>query len=165
MINDIAGQTNLLALNATIEASRAGEAGRGFAVVASEVKTLAEQTSKATEEIGNQIGALQKISSLAASNMNEIDGVIARINEFSTSVASAITQQSAATTEITHNIDMAASGTNDVTQGISMVKMSAEKSGETATSLQDHARDLSAQTVLLDDKVANFVGTIRTAWQ
>ena len=164
MINDIAGQTNLLALNATIEASRAGEAGRGFAVVASEVKTLADQTSKATEEIGNQIGALQKISSLAAANMNEIDTVISRMNEFSTSVAGAITQQSAATNEIAQNIDMAASGTNEVTQGISMVKKSADDSGVTATSLQNHAKNLSEQTVLLDEKVASFVGTIRTAW-
>ncbi len=164
MINDIAGQTNLLALNATIEASRAGESGRGFAVVASEVKTLAEQTSKATEEIATQINALQKISAKAANNMNEIDEVIIQMNEFSASVAGAITKQSAATSEIALNIEMAASGTNEVTQGISMVRMAATETGETAGKLNSYAKDLALQSQLLDDKVAHFVGTIRTAW-
>ena len=164
MINDIAGQTNLLALNATIEASRAGESGRGFAVVASEVKTLAEQTSKATEEIATQISALQKISTKAAANMNEIDDVIVQMNEFSTSVAGAITQQSAATSEIARNIEMAASGTNEVTKGISMVRTAATETGETAGQLNSYAKDLALQSQLLDDKVAHFVGTIRTAW-
>jgi len=164
MINDIAGQTNLLALNATIEASRAGEAGRGFAIVASEVKTLAEQTSKATDEIAHQINALQKISSQAANNMDEIDTVIARMNEFSNSVAGAIAEQSAATSEIAHNIEIAAAGSGEVTQGISMVRSAAGETGETANQLKSYAKDLSEQSELLDQNVANFVGTIRTAW-
>ncbi len=165
MINDIAGQTNLLALNATIEASRAGEAGRGFAIVASEVKTLAEQTSKATDEIAHQINALQKISSQAADNMDEIDTVIARMNEFSNSVAGAIAEQSAATSEIAHNIEIAAAGSGEVTQGISMVRSAAGETGETANQLKSYAKDLTDQSELLDNNVANFVSTIRTAWQ
>ncbi len=164
IINDIAGQTNLLALNATIEASRAGESGKGFAVVASEVKTLAEQTSKATEEIANQIGALQEISSKAADNMDKIDSVIGQMNEFSNSVAGAIAQQTAATKEIAHNIEVAASGSNEVTQGISMVRTAASETGESAEELKTYAQQLSEQSINLDHNVASFIGKIRKAW-
>jgi methyl-accepting chemotaxis protein len=114
LINDIAGQTNLLALNATIEAARAGEAGKGFAVVASEVKALANQTAKATEEIANQIGAMQNATTGAVSAIRTIGDTISQINEIAAGIASAIEEQGAATREIARNVQQAAAGTTEV---------------------------------------------------
>nr|WP_235913927.1 methyl-accepting chemotaxis protein [Pseudoroseomonas coralli] len=104
LINDIAGQTNLLALNATIEAARAGEAGKGFAVVASEVKSLASQTARATDEIGQQVSAIQGATSLAVEAIRSIAGVVAEIDQTAAAIAAAVEEQGAATQEIARNI-------------------------------------------------------------
>ncbi len=121
LIHDIAEQTNLLALNATIEAARAGEAGRGFAVVANEVKSLADQTTKATEEIAQQVAGIQNSTQEAVKNINSITGIIGRIDEISTAIAAAVEQQSAASLEISRSITQAATQTRhmaDASQGV-----------------------------------------------
>ena len=163
LINDIAGQTNLLALNATIEAARAGEAGKGFAVVASEVKSLATQTAKATEDIANQIKAIQGATSDSVQAIQSIGQTIGRINEIATTIASAVEEQGAATKEIARNVQQASSGTNEVSANIAGVTRAATDTGAAANQVLGAAGELSKQSESLQTKVDAFIGRIRTA--
>ena len=144
LINTIAGQTNLLALNATIEAARAGEAGRGFAVVASEVKALAEQTAKATGEIGQQITGIQGATQESVSAIKEISGTIERLSEIASTIAAAVEEQGAATQEISRNVQQAAHGTQQVSSNITDVQRGASETGSASSQVLSAAQSLSA---------------------
>ena len=130
VITSIAQQTNLLALNATIEAARAGEAGKGFAVVANEVKELAKETARATEEIGRKIEAIQSDTKGAVAAIGEISGVINQINDISTTIASAVEEQTATTNEIARNATEAARGSTEIAKNIVSVSQAASGSGQ-----------------------------------
>ena len=163
LINTIAGQTNLLALNATIEAARAGEAGRGFAVVASEVKALAEQTSKATGEISQQIAGIQSATEDSVSAIREISGTIEKLSEISSTIAAAVEEQGAATQEIARNVQQAATGTQQVSSNISDVQRGAAETGAASSQVLSAAQTLSVDSGRLRSEVSKFLGSIRAA--
>ena len=163
LINDIAGQTNLLALNATIEAARAGEAGKGFAVVASEVKSLANQTAKATEDISAQIAAVQNVTREAVDAIKRIGGTIAEVSTIATSIAGAVEEQGAATQEITRNTQQAASRTRDVSENIAGVTDEADATGVAAEGVRSAAQSLGQQAERLRGQVNDFLTKIRAA--
>ncbi len=163
LIAGIARQTNLLALNATIEAARAGDAGKGFAVVASEVKTLANQTAAATEDIARQVTDMRRVSDEVAGTLGGIGGTIGEMRQIATSIASAIEQQRAATAEIARSIQEVAAGTAAVSEQISQVAEATQQTETAAGQVEAAADALFAQSDRLRSGVSTFLGDIKAA--
>lgn len=163
LIDNIAEETNLLALNATIEAARAGEAGRGFAVVASEVKALAEQTGKATTEIGQQITGIQGATQESVGAIREISEVIERLSEISSTIAAAVEEQGAATQEIARNVQQAAVGTQQVSSNIVDVQRGATETGSASERVLASAKSLAVDSNRLKIEVDKFLNSVRAA--
>jgi len=163
LINAIASQTNLLALNATIEAARAGEAGKGFAVVAGEVKSLAAQTAKATEDIAAQVNAIQTAVKAAVAAIGETSKIVSTIDEISTSIASAVEEQDAATKEIARNVQQASVGTKDVSNNVAAIKSAVGESRQRVADVRQTADAVAAQSADLRQEFTEFRDGIRAA--
>jgi len=163
LITAIAAQTNLLALNATIEAARAGEAGKGFAVVANEVKSLANQTAKATEEIARRVDAVQRQTGDVVSALDEVGASIHGLEEVANQIAAAVEQQNAATREISRNIEQAAGGTAQVSANVTSIREAAGRNGDGATQVRAASEKLSGSADSLRRSVEDFLAAIQRA--
>ncbi len=163
LINSIASQTNLLALNATIEAARAGDAGKGFAVVASEVKILANQTGKATEDIAQQVAAIQSATQQAVAAVNDVGRIIGEINQISSAIAAAVEEQGAATKEISRNVQEAANGTQQVNLNITGVTQAAAATGKAARQVNSVADTVAHKSGDLRTEVESFLASVKAA--
>jgi methyl-accepting chemotaxis protein len=157
LINNIAGQTKLLALNATIEAARAGDAGKGFAVVASEVKSLSDQTAKATHEISSQVSAMQAATATSVTAIQGIADTIRKVADIASAIASAVEEQSAATAEISSNVVEAATSTADVSSNIRGVNEAVGQTSEASGELLNASAELAVQAEALSAEMENFL--------
>jgi methyl-accepting chemotaxis protein len=156
LITSIAEQTNLLALNATIEAARAGDAGKGFAVVASEVKDLAQETARATEDIGARVNAIQQDTGGAVEVISRISEVIAKINDYQTTIASAVEEQTATTAEMSRSIGEVASGSSRIAANIADVSTARASSAQGVNQTRQASAEVARTAEELRGLVAAF---------